>query len=81
MIRLLLKGISRQISGFNEMLICLSESCFFVVANIQICIQFYNVQQLLLFYDFLDQKFYVLYVYVTENNVSRTLAQFFFYQG
>ena len=48
--------------------------------NIQVCVYFYNLQQLLLFYDFLDQKFYILYVYVPENNVSRTLAQFFFYQ-
>ena len=28
-------------------------------------------------YDFLDQKFHILYVYVPKNNVSRTLAEFF----
>ena len=63
MLQLLLKGISGEISRFNkEILICLLESRFVVVVvvlvlwllyiyiyiyNIQICIQFYNLQQLL----------------------------------
>ena len=56
MIGQLLKGIFREISGFNEeILIYLLESFVFGVFfdNIQICIQFYNLQQQLLFYDFL----------------------------
>ena len=56
MIGLLLKGIFREISGFNEeILIYLLESFVFggFFDNIQICIQFYNLQQQLLFYDFL----------------------------
>ena len=77
MIQLLMKEVTGEISGFNkEILIYLSESCRFFY--IQICIQFYYLEQLSLFYDFLDQKFYILYVYVPENNVSHTLAQFFF---
>ena len=72
-----MKEVTGEISGFNkEILIYLSESCRFFY--IQICIQFYYLEQLSLFYDFLDQKFYILYVYVPENNVSHTLAQFFF---
>ena len=85
MIGLLLKGIFREISGFNEeILIYLLESFVFGVFfdNIQICIQFYNLQQQLFFLWFFissDQKSYILHVYVTKNNVFRTLAQFFYY--
>ena len=56
MIGLLLKGIFREISGFNEeILIYLLESFVFggFFDNIQIRIQFYNSQQQLFFYDFL----------------------------
>ena len=86
MIRLLLTGISGEFSGnfrFSrrsfKLLVKILWFFLFFFDNIQICIQFFNLQQLLLSYNFLGQKFYVLYVHVPENNVSCTLLKFFFY--
>ena len=81
MIRVLLKVIFEEISGLNEeILIYLLGSCvFFIIFKFVSSSTIYNN-----YYFFkiapLDQKFYILNVYVPENNVSRTLAIFFFYQ-
>ena len=79
MMLLLLKGISWEISGFNEeILIYLLESCaFFIIFKFLSSSTIYNNYYFFMTATFRPEILYTVY-YVPENNVSRTLAQFLF---